>query len=161
MDYHQNEVPEHDLVIEGKTIEEREREFTEFKMQQRRMLEKKAQIQKRIESMKREFDFIKNLDTKDVGYVLSQKQDHYARLIQRGIRRFLARRRLERRGQRAELAEEDMEDPKRKAAREKREAENKKYYKEATDFAFVKHKDLFKDKISDKRREELSKLILE
>ena len=149
MDYNQNEVPEHDLVIEGKTIEEREREFTEFKMQQRIMLEKRAQIQRRIESMKREYDFIKNLDTKDVGYVLSQKQDHYARLIQRGVRRFLARRRLENRGQRAELAEEDMEDPRKKIAREKREADNKKYYKEATEFAFEKHKDKFKDKISE------------
>jgi hypothetical protein len=85
------------MIIEGKTLEEREREFTEFKLQQRRMLEKKAQIQRRIESMKREFDFIKNLDTKDVGYVLSQKQDHYARMIQRAVRRFLIRQRMVRR----------------------------------------------------------------
>lgn len=60
---------------------EREQEFAEFKAKQRQMLENKAAIQRRIEAKKREFEFIKNLDTKDVGYVLTQKYEHFASVI--------------------------------------------------------------------------------
>jgi hypothetical protein len=45
------------------------------------MIENKAAIQRRIEAKKREFEFIKNLDTKDVSYVLTQKYDYYAAII--------------------------------------------------------------------------------
>ena len=48
-----------------------------------------------------------------------------------------------------------------KDAREKREAENRKFYQETTDYTLGKHKDTYRDKISDKRREELLKQILE
>jgi len=60
---------------------ERDKEFIEFKAQQRQMLEKKIQIQKRIESMRREYDFIKNLDTSDVTYVLQKKREHAAIML--------------------------------------------------------------------------------
>ena len=37
--------------------------------------------------MKREFDFISNLDAQDVNYVLTKKKEHAALLIQRNFRR--------------------------------------------------------------------------
>lgn len=55
-------------------------------------MEKKAQIQKKIESMKREFNFISHLDNQDVAFVLARKKDYYAQLIQRCYRRYAARK---------------------------------------------------------------------
>ena len=51
------------------------------------LLEKKAATAKRIESMKREFDFISKMDAQDVNYVLNKKKEHAALLIQRNFRR--------------------------------------------------------------------------
>lgn len=45
------------------------------------MLEQKNQIQKRIEAMRREYDFIENLDARDVNYVMEKKKEHAAILV--------------------------------------------------------------------------------
>jgi hypothetical protein len=47
----------------------------EFKTQHRQLLENKLKTQKRIEAMRREYDFISKLDTNDVTYVMSKKQE--------------------------------------------------------------------------------------
>ena len=47
----------------------------EFKNQHRQLLENKLKTQKRIEAMRREYDFISKLDTNDVTYVMSKKQE--------------------------------------------------------------------------------------
>ena len=39
-------------------------DFNKFKAEQRTLLEQRNQIQKRIESMRREYDFIQNLDAR-------------------------------------------------------------------------------------------------
>lgn len=62
-------------------------DFYAFKAEQRALLEKKAATAKRIESMKREFDFISKMDAQDVNYVLNKKKEHAALLIQRNFRR--------------------------------------------------------------------------
>ena len=56
------------------------------------MLEQRNQIQKRIESMRREYDFIQNLDARDVNYVMDKKKEHAAILVQRNWRRLKAER---------------------------------------------------------------------
>lgn len=80
--------------------------------------------------MKREFDFIKNLDTKDVGYVLQKKHEHYARVIQRQVRRFLARRRL--REKQAGISLVDISEEVETEAERKRREINERYYKETS-----------------------------
>ena len=62
-------------------------DFYAFKAEQRALLEKKAATAKRIESMKREFDFISKMDAQDVNYVLNKKKEHAALLIQRNFSR--------------------------------------------------------------------------
>ena len=42
--------------------------------------------------MKREFDFIQNLDAKDVNYVIDKKKEHAALIVQRNWRRKKAER---------------------------------------------------------------------
>ena len=67
-------------------------EFKMFKAEQKTLLEQKNQIQRRIESMRREYDFIQNLDAKDVNYVMDKKKEHAALLVQRNWRRLKAER---------------------------------------------------------------------
>lgn len=150
------------VAIGGKTIEDREKEFFEFKTQQKAMLERKAGIQKKIESLRREFDFIKNLDTKDVTYVLAQKQDHFARIIQRSVRRFLARKRQRDLKKGINLVEEERfvetaDDVKRREA-------NKKFYDDTSNYVFARQKkalEAYKEKISDSRKHELLKEVID
>ena len=42
--------------------------------------------------MRREYDFIQNLDAKDVNYVMEKKKEHAALLVQRNWRRIKAER---------------------------------------------------------------------
>lgn len=67
-------------------------DFNRFKAEQRTLLEQRNQIQKRIESMRREYDFIQNLDARDVNYVADKKKEHAALLVQRNWRRLKAER---------------------------------------------------------------------
>ena len=48
---------------------EHQKEFDVFKEQHRKLLEEKARIQRRLETMRREYDFIQQLDPTDVNYM--------------------------------------------------------------------------------------------
>lgn len=67
-------------------------EFNRFKAEQRALLEKRNQTLKRIEAMRREYDFIQNLDARDVNYVIDKKREHAALIVQRNWRRLKAER---------------------------------------------------------------------
>ena len=56
------------------------------------MLETRNQTLKRIEAMRREYDFIQNLDARDVNYVMEKKKEHAALIVQRNWRRLKAER---------------------------------------------------------------------
>ena len=56
------------------------------------MLENKMKIQRRLESMRREYDFISKLDVNDVTYVLEKKKEQAAIMIQRSYRRLRAQK---------------------------------------------------------------------
>lgn len=45
-------------------------------------------MQRRIESLRREFEFLSKLDTADVNYILTKKQEQAATIIQRNFRKF-------------------------------------------------------------------------
>lgn len=51
-------------------------------------------IQRRIEAMRREYDFISKLDTQDVTYILEKKKEQAAIMIQRCYRQLKARKEL-------------------------------------------------------------------
>lgn len=84
-------------------------DFDTQKMQHRQQLEERMKIQRRIEAMRREFDFISKLDTADVNYILSKKKEQAAMLIQRNFKKLKARKELRERrlGLYARLDEED------------------------------------------------------
>ena len=69
-------------------------DFESFKREQRAQLESRMRIQMKIESMRREYDFISKLDTNDVGYVLKKKREQDAIQIQRKFRMLKAKREL-------------------------------------------------------------------
>jgi hypothetical protein len=46
-----------------------------YKSQQKEFLERKLQMERKIEGLKREFNFIENLDVKDLGYILDKKRE--------------------------------------------------------------------------------------
>ena len=66
--------------------------FNLHKAEQRTLLETRNQTLKRIEAMRREYDFIQNLDAKDVNYVMEKKKEHAALIVQRNWRRMKAER---------------------------------------------------------------------
>ena len=71
-----------------------EAEYTSFKIEQRKLMEEKVQAQKRIESLKREYDFIFKLKPSEVNDVLMKKAEYAAIRIQRNFRERRQRRLL-------------------------------------------------------------------
>ena len=69
-------------------------EYTSFKIEQRKLMEEKVQAQKRIESLKREYDFIFKLKPSEVNDVLMKKAEYAAIRIQRNFRERRQRRLL-------------------------------------------------------------------
>ena len=69
-------------------------EYTQFKIEQRKLLEEKIQAQKRIESLKREYDFIFKLKPNEVNDLLTRKAEYAAIRIQRNFRERRQRRML-------------------------------------------------------------------
>ena len=67
-----------------------DQEHKTFKEDQRAMLENKARIQRRIEALKRQYEFVEKLSPQDVDYVLKKQQEQAALLLQRGWRRHKA-----------------------------------------------------------------------
>jgi len=53
-----------------KSPQERNVDFQMFKAEQRKFIKEKFQIQKKIESMQREYQFISKLETDDVAYII-------------------------------------------------------------------------------------------
>lgn len=72
-------------------------DFEAQKEQHRQQLEERMRIQRRIEAMRREYDFISKLDTADVTYILNKKKEQAAILIQRNFRKLKARKELKER----------------------------------------------------------------
>ena len=68
-------------------MEERQLDFVAFKAEQREYLNRKEQIQRKIEAMQREYNFISKLDTNDVTYIINKKREQAAVNIQRAFRR--------------------------------------------------------------------------
>ena len=108
--------------------------------------------------MRREYDFIQNLDAKDVNYVMDKKKEHAAILVQRNWRRLKAERefRKSRLGklrdvQDYEKTQEDLDRiQESKAIMEKRRA----YFK-------AKRPDNFFEKISDAELDQVKEQVLD
>ena len=102
--------------------------------------------------MRREYDFIKNLDTSDVSYVLQKKREHAAMVIQRYFKRIKAQKLYRERLQGVKTQEEDIIET--EEDREKLAA-NKELFKEKCEHFLAKHPFKFYEPISDERRIEL------
>lgn len=88
--------------------------------------------------MKREFDFIKNLDKNDIGFVLAQKQEWAVRTIVRGFRRYMAHKRYIDRKQGKK--EEEKPEPESELEK-KRRLDNEKFYKETEKYLNASNQD--------------------
>jgi hypothetical protein len=55
--------------------------FEDLKKETRAQLDERMKIQRRIEAMRREFEFISKLDTADVNYILNKKREQAAIMI--------------------------------------------------------------------------------
>ena len=73
--------------------------FENQKNDHRKQLEDRMKIQRRIEAMRREYEFISKLDTNDVTYILEKKREQAAIMIQRKYRQMKARKELKERRQ--------------------------------------------------------------
>ena len=67
-------------------------EFDREKAAHKRQIEERLRMQRRIESLRREFEFVSRLETADVNYILTKKQEMAAILVQRNFRKFKARK---------------------------------------------------------------------
>ena len=102
--------------------------------------------------MRREYDFIQNLDARDVNYVLEKKKEHAALVVQRNWRRLKAEReyrknrnRLSRDNFEYEKTEEDM----------KRIDEHRDLLEKTRAYFMASRPDTFYDKIPDDRKDVL------
>lgn len=68
-------------------------EFLKYKAEQKGMLNRREHISKKIETMQREYNFIDKLTPDDVGYIMDQKREAAARMIQKGYRALMQLRR--------------------------------------------------------------------
>jgi len=69
-----------------------ELDFSKFKAQQREYIQRKFQMQGRIESLQREYDFIKRLNPDEVAYIMERKREAAATRIQRAYKRVMNKR---------------------------------------------------------------------
>ena len=76
-----------------KTVDDSVRAFfTDFKGQHRELLEAKKKAQKRLEALRREYDFTANLDHYDNSYVQERKKESMVIMVQRCWRRYKCRK---------------------------------------------------------------------
>ena len=127
--------------------------YIKFKTEQRSLLEQKVQIKKRIESMKREFDFIYKMDAQDVKYVLAKKKEHAALLIQRNFRR-VKQQKAYREQQRRGIQQKDLE-PELTEEDLKRIDENKAFLENRKEFHQKKRPDEYYRKIPEDQKQKL------
>ena len=78
-----NEPPHYE---EGLSEHQRDLDFIKFKAQQREFLQRKLHIQKKVESLQREYQFISKLNTDDVTYIMDRKKEQAAMQIQKAFR---------------------------------------------------------------------------
>ena len=71
--------------------------FQQEQRQRKQQIEDRMKMQRRIESLRREFEFLSKLDTADVNYILVKKQEQAALVLQRNFRKFQARKEAEER----------------------------------------------------------------
>ena len=127
-------------------------EYTSFKIEQRKLMEEKVQAQKRIESLKREYDFIFKLKPSEVNDVLMKKAEYAAIRIQRNFRERRQRRLLieqQRHGYILDLEPEKTE-AELKALREEKERLERKRQR-----LHQEHRDYFLDDITEEQRKDL------
>ena len=132
-------------------------EFNMFKAEQRTLLEERNQIQKRIESMKREYDFISNLDARDVNFVIEKKKEHAALLVQRNWRRMKAEREYRRNRQGMNKENFDYE---KTELDKRRQAENSDLLEKTRAYFMTSRPDNFYAEISDDRLNELKEEVV-
>jgi len=84
-------------------------DFLKFKAEQRGMIQKRDNITCKIESMKREFEFIDKLTPDDVCYIIDAKQQAAARVIQNQYRNLMHLRRKLKKKQNAEDIDVELE----------------------------------------------------
>ena len=70
--------------------------FLEFKNENRKLLEQRSAAQRRIESLKREYDFISALEPHDVNFIMNKKKEHAAIVVQRTWRKVKQQREYKR-----------------------------------------------------------------
>ena len=127
-------------------------------MEQRSLLEQKVQIQKRIESMKREFDFIFKLDAQDVNHVLEKKAEHAAIRIQRNFREQRQRRAFreaQKNGYDLNKEPELTEADKKRIELKKLALQDKLKYH----YNLEKNQDTFTSKVTEEQKKELIKKL--
>lgn len=127
-------------------------------MEQRNLLDRRNQIQKRIESMRREYDFIQNLDAKDVNYVKEKKLEHAVLLVQRNWRRIRAAREFRKAKLGMRREEHDFERTEEDFERIKLWETQYQSLKETYE---AKHKDRFWEKITDERKKDLKEQVID
>ena len=108
--------------------------------------------------MRREYDFIQNLDAKDVGYVRDKKLEHAVLLVQRNWRRIKAAREYKK--VRQGLAKEEHEYERTPEDLERIKQSGREYEKRKSTWE-NKRKDNFWEQIEDDRKRELKEKVIE
>ena len=131
-------------------------DFNKYKAEQRTLLETRNQTLKRIEAMRREYDFIQNLDARDVNYVMEKKKEHAALIVQRNWRRMKAEREYlaAKRGMARDLHEYEKTE-----ADKKRIQDNIETLKNTTEHFRSSRVDTFFAKISEERNDALQEQV--
>lgn len=130
-------------------------DFIKFKAQQREYLQRKLQIQNKIESLQREYNFIQKLNTDDVTYILDRKKEQAAIQIQR-----LYRKRIQ--SKKEKLAEELKLDKVVLTEEEIREIESRKReLKRLREKVQERRPDNFYTPIDEERKKELAEKVVQ
>ena len=107
--------------------------------------------------MRREYDFIQNLDARDVNYVAEKKKEHAALLVQRNWRRLKAEREY-RKNRKFGIGRNNQDYEKTEADLLKIK-ENKDQLEKVRAYEQAKRPDNFFDKISDDRKDILQEQV--
>ena len=108
--------------------------------------------------MRREYDFIQNLDAKDVNYVKEKKLEHAVLLVQRNWRRIRAHREFRKKKDGMRREEYDYERTDEDFERIKQWEVQYQMLKESYE---ARHKDRFWEKITDERKKDLKEQVIE
>ena len=106
--------------------------------------------------MRREYDFIQNLDARDVNYVMEKKKEHAALIVQRNWRRLKAEREYlaAKKGMSRDTHEYEKTD-----ADKKRTQDNQETLRATTEHFKASRMDTFYAKISEERNDALQEQV--